>query len=218
MFIVNNLSVRFHDNPANTFANVSFVLNKGEALWLKGAIGVGKTTLLYAMVNVIPQIVSAHRNGSIELEGHVISEVSVNELMPDVSMVLSNPAWELLFPSIDDEIVFTLENMGLPEQEIDKRLKAIKDDFCLSQWDGYKPCQLSVGWQRMLSLAIHCVINPKVLLMDEPFSGLSADNTDVILAWQKRYLASGGILIVTDHQQAVMELRPTILCLEDYTD
>jgi energy-coupling factor transport system ATP-binding protein len=216
MLNIHNLSVKYPDNAANTFTNVSFVLNNGEALWLKGANGIGKSTLLYAIANVIPQILDAHREGNISLDGININYKLVNELIPDISLMLSNPAWELLFSSIDDEIVFALENLGLKDDDIKERLTEAKSFFLLNQWDSYQPHQMSWGWQKMLSCAVHYAIKPKVLLLDEPFNGLAVDNANIVVKWLKGFLQDGGILIVADHQTKVMGLNPKVLNLSEY--
>ena len=95
MLDVRDLSIRYHNQTENLISGLSFSLKKGSTFWLKGKNGSGKTSVLYSICNVIPQMISAERDGSIFFNDKLMNEVPVNNLAPDFSLMLSNPGWEL---------------------------------------------------------------------------------------------------------------------------
>ncbi len=211
MLQVKKLSLRYPESDIDLLTDISFTLNDGEVLWLKGANGAGKTSLLYAISNVIPQSISCSRTGDIVLYDELMNEVPVNKLIPKISLMLSNPHWELFFSTPEDEIVFALENIGLADAEIKDRVSSVCAAFNLEQFMKFPSNKLSIGWQKMVILAVHAAIMPKVLLLDEPFNGLSETNINRVLDWLKSYLTKGNSVIIAEHSEKVKILNPVIL-------
>jgi len=214
MLEVRDLSIKYYNQIEPLISCLSLTLRKGDVLWLKGKNGCGKTSVLYSICNVIPQMLSAERDGSIFFNDKLMNEVVVNNLAPDFSLLLSNPAWELFFSTIEGEIIFALENIGLTENEISERLSYVTDTFRLNQWKHLNTHHLSYGWQKMVNLAVHAAIKPSVLLLDEPLSGLSDDNKNIVLLYLSEYQKSGGIAILAEHSDSINELQPQIMCLD----
>ena len=209
MLQVNDLSVRYPGQKF-LFANLSFTLNKGETLWLKAPNGSGKTTLLYALCNVIPRAIDAERTGEIRLDNVLVNDIPLQKLLPDLSLMLCNPDWELFFTYPEQEMIYALENLGLSDAEIKDRLNKAISDFGLEPWLHTPTHKLSAGWQKMVVLAVHAVVKPKVLLLDEPFNGLSDANTERVLVWLKHFTREGGSLIIAEHSPLVTKLDPTV--------
>jgi len=211
MLEVNNLSVRYPNQDKYLLKDISFKLNCGETLWVQGENGSGKSTLLYAISNIIPQAITATRIGDIKFNNNLINEIPINKHIPQISIMLSNPQWELFFTYPEDEIVFALENIGLSEPEIKNRVIQICDLFRLNDILEVPSNHLSVGWQKMLVLAIHAAIRPKILILDEPLNGLSDDNTQFVLNWMKEFVSDNRILIIADHKEVFSDLNPAVL-------
>lgn len=212
MLEVKDLSLAYPEQPP-LLQHLSFSLDRAQLLMIKGANGCGKTSLLHSICNVIPQLIKADRQGAILLEGEVLNEVHVNQLTPRMSMALSKPAWEFFFTSVQEEIIFALENLGLPESEMEARLQEVLHSFNLLDKQDFPLHKLSVGWQKMASLAVQAAISPKLLLLDEPLNGLSLSNQTAVLNWLQDYLSQGGILLVAEHSEKLNELSPQILDL-----
>ncbi|MFO7660146.1 MAG: ABC transporter ATP-binding protein [Candidatus Cloacimonadaceae bacterium] len=210
MLQVNDLSVRYPGQKF-LFENLSFTLGQGETLWLKAPNGSGKTTLLYALSNVIPISIVADRSGEVLLDNVLLNDVPLPNLLPVLSLMLCNPGWELFFTFPEEEIIFALENLNLSEAEIGDRLNSICSDFALEQWMQTPVHKLSAGWQKMVVLAAHCAVKPRVLLLDEPFNGLSDVNAARVMSWLKNYLRDGGSLIIAEHSPRIEQLNPTLL-------
>ena len=213
MLEVNSLSIKYNDQVKYLFSPVSFSLQAGNILCLQGANGSGKTSLLYALCNVIPQILEADRDGLLFLDGKNYNSIPVNLLMPDISMMLSNPHWQLFYPTPEEEIVFVLENAGLQEHEIEERLNNALHLFQLVQFRHAQSASFSYGQQKMILFAVQAAINPKLLLLDEPFDGLSEQNVILVVEWLKAYTKSGGMLIIADHTGLLNSMQTKIFSL-----
>lgn len=207
MLEVNGLGVKYSDKNF-LFRDISFTLNPGQTLWLKSPNGSGKTTLLYALSNVIPLSIEAERSGEIWLDKALLNDIPLPQLIPNLSLMLCNPAWELFFTYPEEEIVFALENLNLDEAEIKKRLASVCRDFALDKWLQTPVHKLSAGWMKMVVLAAHSAVRPRILLLDEPLSGLSEMNALRVLNWLKQYVRDGGILITAEHSPLMEQLNP----------
>jgi energy-coupling factor transporter ATP-binding protein EcfA2 len=214
MLEVNNLSVTYRDSSEPIISDLSFTLKKCEALWLKGSNGSGKTTLLLSLCNIIPQEIPASRTGDITLNNIRIDDQPLNKLIPILSIALSNPDWELFFSNPLDELVFALENIGLNHEVIKARIESVCSAFELHDKLDLASHQLSEGWKKLTALAVHSAICPQILLLDEPFNGLSKNGVRRVIEWLKSYLAQGGILIIAEHNDAVFELNPSCLTMD----
>lgn len=212
MLQVRNLSVCY-PGQNHLFRAISFDLDSGQTFWLKGINGSGKTSLLYALSNVIPQMIEAEKTGEVFLDNDLLNEVPLQNLIPKLSLMLCNPVWELFFTYPEDEIVFALENISLSEAEMESRVREVSDTFCLGSWLNHPTHKLSAGWQKMVVLAVHAAIKPRVLLLDEPFNGLSDASSEKVLSWLINYTKEGGSLIIAEHSALVERLNPAILQL-----
>jgi energy-coupling factor transporter ATP-binding protein EcfA2 len=212
MLEVKQLCVSY-PSQSELISDLSFQLKQGQTLWLKGPNGSGKTTLLYALCNIIPQMIKAVRTGKIRLNNEPIDMVPLDKLIPRISLALSNPAWEFLFSNPGDEIVFALENIGLPEAEIESRISDVCQRLGLQPWLSLPSFQLSQGWQKLVVLAVHLAIQPAVLLLDEALTGLSGTNLEIALEALQQYTEGGGCLIIAEHSDRVQELKPSVLSL-----
>ena len=212
MLQVKQLSLCY-PNAEPLWQDISFHLKQGDALWLKGANGSGKTSLLYTLANVIPQTIEATRQGEIYLQGSLSNDIPLNCLSPQVSLSLSNPKWEMFFTTLEEELCFALENIGLTPVEIETRLQAALTRFHLIDWLECPVHKLSPGWQKMVSLAAQAALKPGVLLLDEPLAGLSETNAQLVIDWMQDYLKEGGVIVAAEHSHLINEMHPQILVL-----
>lgn len=143
---------------------LSLKINRGEFLTLLGPSGCGKTTLL----NLIAGFAEAD-NGEIFIDGQLVTDMPAHQR--EIGIVFQNYA---LFPhmTVERNIGYGLKMRGVPEKEIQSRVKEAMEMVKLGSFGGRKPKELSGGQQQRVALARALVIRPKVLLLDEPFSAL----------------------------------------------
>ncbi len=145
---------------------INLSIEKGEFITLLGASGCGKTTLLRSIAGLV-----GIDSGSIRIDGEDITHVSPRQR--NLAMVFQQYS---LFPSMNvyDNIAYGLRIQKMPRNEIDQK---VKEALALIEMEGSEakyPSQLSGGEQQRVSLARGIVTNPKVLLLDEPFSAIDA--------------------------------------------
>ncbi len=217
MLSVAGLGIAYPDSP-QLFQNLNFEVRPGQVLCLRGPNGCGKTTLLYALSNLIPQVVQAVRTGIIWLGGRQINDLPLNQLSPLLSLSYSDPQREFFFTCCEDEIIFALENLGLSSAEITLRLAETGTRLGLEEKLGQPSSTLSYGWQKLAVLAVHLAIRPQALLLDEPLSGLSGIALEKAVGALKAYTETGGILVLAEHSPAAEQLVPAYLDLADWKD
>jgi len=159
-----NLRKQFDQNVI--IGNLSLTINSGEFFTLLGPSGCGKTTLLRmaAGFNTID-------GGTVKFDNRIMNELPPN--LRNIGMVFQNYA---IFPhlSVRDNIAFGLKNRHTPKEKIPSMVDAIMDVVQIRQYADRKPEKLSGGQQQRVALARAIIIQPDVLLMDEPLSNLDA--------------------------------------------
>lgn len=178
--------------------NINFKMREGEIIALLGKSGSGKSTLLRIIAGLIPAS-----------EGEAIySGQKIHGPSKGIAMVFQNPS---LMPwlTVLQNVELGLEALGVPSAERRQRaLKAI-DIIGLDGFESAFPKELSGGMRQRVGLARAMVVEPNLLLMDEPFSALdvlTADNlrNDLITLWQEQKLAKGIVLVTHNIEEAVL--------------
>ena len=184
--------------------NIDLTIANGEFVTLLGSSGCGKTTMLN-MIAGLDDVTS----GDILMDGK-----RVNDLEPidrDVAMVFQNYA---LYPhmSVARNIGFTLKLKGVPEAEIDQRVKAAAEALDLAHLLDRYPAQLSGGQQQRVAIGRAIVRAPKVFLFDEPFSNLDAALRNKMRGEVKELHARLGVtsIFVTHDQEEALSISDRI--------
>lgn len=161
MLDVENLSVVYSDKTVG-LRRVTLRLENGEKCALIGANGAGKTTLLMALVGVLPS------RGRAALADVTLSPENLPELRRKVGVVLQNPDDQLFLPTIGQDVAFGLENLGIARTQVRERTDDILKRLGLEHLKERSALRLSGGEKRMAALASVLVMEPELLLLDEP--------------------------------------------------
>jgi NitT/TauT family transport system ATP-binding protein len=188
--------------------NVDLTLREGEIVGLLGKSGSGKSTLLRIIAGLITPT-----NGSVTFDGKSISQNIRNSL--GISMVFQSFA---LFPwlTVLQNVELGLEALGVPEKEMRKRALDAIDLIGLDGYESAYPRELSGGMKQRVGFARALVVNPSLLLMDEPFSALdvlTAETlkTDFIDLWCERKMPLKAVLLVTHNIEEAVLMSDRIL-------
>ncbi len=193
---------------------VSLETVSGELTLVTGPSGCGKSTLARCMMGLIPHLYHGKLSGEVWLNGYRTVDVPVWQLAEKAGMVFQNPAAQMLAPSVEDEIIFGLENLGLPRTEIKTRLEAVLDDFDLASMRHRNPQTLSGGEQQKIALASIMARQPEVLILDEPLSMLDTTAATEFIVSLERFVAGGKSLVMFEHRQEYLEGSPRLRRLE----
>ena len=167
---------------------------------MSGASGSGKTTLLRQLKPAIAPY--GKRQGAVLYEGRPVEELEKRRAALEIGFVFQSPDAQIVTDRVSSELAFGLENAGVPPEEIRRRVAEMAGFFGIEGWYHKAIEALSGGQRQMLNLASVMVMNPKVLILDEPTSQLdpvSAGNFIGMLEKLNREL--GQTILLTEHRQ-----------------
>jgi cobalt/nickel transport system ATP-binding protein len=166
-----NVSVRYDArDAAAALRGLSFSVAEGERIALVGANGAGKSTLLLALVGVLPLAAGTLSVCGIELAG--ASKEQLRELRRRAALVFQNPDDQLFMPTVEEDIAFGPRNYGESEEHIARAAEKVLAELGIGHLRGRLSHRLSGGEKRLAALAGILVMEPSLLLLDEPSSFL----------------------------------------------
>jgi len=167
-----NLTYTYQGRTDPSIKDVSINIEKGEFALVTGPSGCGKTTLCRCFNGLIPHFYQGELKGEITVAGLKVVEHQTYELARHVGLVFQNPENQLFALSVEKDVAFGLENLGVPREEMRKRV-----DWVLSLTGIYDlreraPHELSGGQQQRVAIASVLAMQPEVIVLDEPTSFL----------------------------------------------
>lgn len=195
---VKNLTVSYGSGQP-TVQNVSFTVKKGTAVVITGPSGCGKSTICSALCGLIPEAIKGTVSGSIEIDGKDISGMSVAEISQIIGMVFQNPDDQLICSTVEDEIAFTLENMCVEPDEIRRRVDEQLKYFKIEKLALRDPSKMSGGQKKLVTIASVLISGPKIIILDEPMTGLDAPSRELVNDTIHMLKKSGHTLIIVEH-------------------
>lgn len=161
MLTVKELSVVYPDRT-QALSKLTFTLPERENIALIGANGAGKTSLILSLVGVLAS------QGDIRVDGMLLERRTLKMVRSRIGVVFQNPDDQLFMPTIYEDIAFGLKNQGIAPAEIERRIEACLNLLQIVHLKGKTALKLSGGEKRMAALATVLVMNPSVMLFDEP--------------------------------------------------
>ena len=163
-----NIHYRYHEDDAReALAGVSLEIRRGEWLAIIGHNGSGKSTLAKVMNGLIEA-----NKGSVVVNGKTLTEETVFDARRTVGMVFQNPDNQFVGTTVEDDIAFGLENIGLPREEMLERVTKVLDMVKMSDFRTKEPARLSGGQKQRVAIAGVTALEPEVIILDEATSML----------------------------------------------
>ncbi len=187
---INNVRYRYPDGT-NALQGVSLDVGQGEFLALLGQNGSGKTTLLRHLNGLLKPAA-----GEIILEGKPLSRYSSTEIFQRVGMVFQDPNDQLFAPSVWEDAAFGPMNLGLPRDEIARRVDEALALVGMAAHANKAVDALSFGQKKRVCIAGVLAMKPKILVLDEPTCGLDPAGVTALMALLKELNGTHGITII----------------------
>ena len=188
-------------------SGVSFSVRRGEGLLVRGPSGSGKTTLCRALVGLVPHTTRGSMVGSVRVAGRDTRECGVNALAPAIGLVFQDPDAQLFSSTVEDELAFGLEQLGVDEAAMEDAIGTVIDWLGLRRLRHRTLDALSWGERQRVAIAATLVTRPAVLVLDEPLSGLDAANAAALVATLAALRRETGLaVIVAEHRTELLGL------------
>ncbi len=169
---ITDLTYTYPGSTKQSISGVSITIEKGEFTLITGPSGCGKTTLCRCFNGLIPHFYQGEMKGTITVAGLKTADHPIYEMAKHVGLVFQNPENQLFALSVEKDVAFGLENLGVPREETRKKV-----DWALQLTDIYDlrerpPHELSGGQQQRVAIASVLAMQPEIIVLDEPTSFL----------------------------------------------
>ncbi len=163
---------RYLQSTKPALEQINLTIAEGEFIGIIGPNGSGKTTLAFSINGLIPGQYNGIKSGTVHVCGKEVEEYHAGELQKTVGVVFSDPEAQFTAMTVEDELVFGMENLGMNVAEIRERLEWVTDLTGLTALLNKPPYEISGGQKQRVALAAVLAMMPKVMILDEPTSML----------------------------------------------
>lgn len=210
-----DLSFCYNGAEKPAIEHISLSVNRGEFVVVCGESGCGKTTLLKLLKRELAP--AGTQTGKIFYNGVLQQELDEKTSACEIGFVLQNPDSQIVTDKVWHELAFGLENMGLATNVIRRRVGEMASYFGIQGWFRKNTNELSGGQKQLLNLAAVMVMQPKVLILDEPTGQLDPiAAADFIATLQKLNRELGLTVILVEHRlEEVFPVADKVLFMEN---
>jgi cobalt/nickel transport system ATP-binding protein len=215
-YVVENLVYRYNSEVV-ALNDVSFTIPRGTRVAILGANGSGKSTLL----RILDGLYFPER-GSVRIFGEPLTEERLQdddfayEFRQRVAFVFQNPDVQLFNPTVFDEIAFGPLQLHWPKDQIRQRVEEMLHLLEISHLRQRAPHRLSGGEKKRVALASVLILDPEVLLLDEPTAALDPKSQRTVLDFLVSWMGTGKTIITTTHDlDTVTEIAEQCLVFEN---
>src|SRR5437667_4494652 len=206
---VEGLTFRYRRAVEPAVRDLSVSLEAGEVLLVAGPSGCGKSTLIRAINGLIPHAYRGDLAGSVRLEGRPTAEMRLREIALLVGTMLQDPAKQIVGSSVEGELAFGPENLGLDRGEIQRRIGEVMERTRIGSLAGRETAWLSGGEQQLLAMAGTLMMRPRLFVIDEPLANLDPATASRLLNVLRELADEGQAVVIVDHRvEEALQLRP----------
>lgn len=196
--------------------DLSLVLEPGRCIMVTGPSGAGKTTLCLAACGILFHEYGGKKTGLVTINGRDVSAYTgLSDIAKNIGIVFDDPEAQMIFTTVEEEILSALEYRGLAPEEIEKRLASIMDVTYLSALKDRSPHNLSGGQKQRVALAATLALGNEILILDEPTSELDEHATRRIVEILSGLKRQGKTLLIVEHKYAhFRDMVDTLVVME----
>ncbi len=212
---VEDLSFTYPQCSSPAVRDVSLRLERGEFAVLCGATGSGKSTLLRMLKREL--VPNGEMSGRVTFCGSPLGELSPADSASRIGFVMQRPEQQIVTDKVWHELAFGLENLGVPQDEIARRTAETASYFGIINWYGSDTAELSGGQKQLLNLAAVLVMQPELLILDEPTAQLDPIAASDFIATLRRLNQDFGItILLAEHRlEEVIPVCDRLIIMEN---
>ena len=187
-----------YDGKTKILENTDFAAEYGEVTLLSGHSGEGKSTLMYIVSGIIPNVNYGELSGEVLVGGESISGRKMGDICRKVGVVLQNADEQIIQKIVEDEIAFGCENLAFPPEKIQKQIEIVCN---LMKLDTKWKCRtLSGGQKQRLITASTLAMGQKIIILDEPLANLDKDGAAMLMGTLRSLAQAGYCVVVIEHR------------------
>ncbi|MEC1178854.1 ATP-binding cassette domain-containing protein [Metasolibacillus meyeri] len=197
-----NVSYRYPVGDDDVLKDVSFSIEKGKFTAIIGNNGSGKTTLCNTIRGFVPHFYKGNLEGEVMIDQIKMEDYQLGQLGEKVGYVFQNPFIQVsgVKDNVFEEVAYGLENLGVPVEEIKIRVEEILKLVKIEHLRDKNPTGLSGGQRQRVALASIIVMNPEILVIDEPTSQLDPIGTEHIFDIIRLMKERGKTIVLVEHK------------------
>ncbi len=200
VILFENISFKYAGRTGRSVHAVSFSVPEGQCVLVTGRTGCGKSTLLKMLGGIIPHESAGRMEGRVTVNGMDTRRSSLPLIAQSVGMVFQSPDDQLFCTTVRDELSFGPENLGLPHEEIDKRVREALSLVGLEGFEDRRIQRLSGGQKQRIAIASQLAMKPVVMALDEPVSQLDPAGTQEIVRCLRGLKRKGITIVMVEHR------------------
>src|SRR5574341_2084891 len=220
MAIVNlqNVTYKYPLTKVPALENINLQIDEGEFVAVIGPNGAGKSTLCYTLAGFVPHFFKGELTGSVEVAGMESSQSTLDEWVVNVGLAFQNPFNQISGAkyTVFEELAFGLENIGIPRDEMKARVQDAMELTGISDLANRSPYSLSGGQQQRVALTSILVMQPKVLVLDEPTSQMDPIGTREVFGVIRKMAEQGMTVVLVEHKvEWIAEFSDRVIALKE---
>ena len=215
---IKNFSYKYPLEDKNVLENLNLKIKKGEFWAVIGKNGSGKTTLCNALRRFVPDFYKGEVTGEIVVDGKNLKDFSPKELVTKIGFVFQNPFTQIsgVKDTVFEEIAYGLENLAVEKEKIIKRVNETLKLLEIEHLKDKNPQEMSGGQKQRVALASIIVMDPEILVIDEPTSQLDPKGTQDIFKIINIMAKKGKTIILVEHKlELIAEYAEKIVVLDE---
>ena len=219
MIEIQELTFKYTDSKKNALENITLNIEKGDFVGIIGESGAGKTTFCNCLNGLIPHHYTGDFYGSVKVEGQDTFEIKPDKLALKVGSVFQDIESQIVSYFVEDEILFGLENFGVPADQIEERISAALEALEITDLRHREISTLSGGQKQKVVFAAILALEPDYLVLDEPTGELDPASSLQIFKLLKKLNEEKEITIIIAEQKIMLlcEFAKKLLVLEKGT-
>jgi energy-coupling factor transporter ATP-binding protein EcfA2 len=214
---VRDLTFRYRRATEPAIRHLDLAVEAGEVLLVAGPSGCGKSTLIRAINGLIPHAYPGDLQGTVRVAGALTIEQRLRDISRAVGTVLQDPAKQIVGATVEAELAFGPENLGIERAEIRRRIADVADRAGIRGLLGRETAALSGGERQLLAMGGTLMLSPRIYVVDEPLANLDPATAARLLGILRSLADEGHAIVIVEHRvEEALDLRPDrVLYLEE---
>ena len=204
---IDHVSFSYAGEDARALDDITLTVHPGDMLGIIGPSGAGKSTLAAAMSGAIPHHFGGEFYGAVRVGGRDTCEATLTDISRVVGSVLQDIDAQMVASVVEDEVLFGLENFGVPHDQIEGRVSSILETVGIADLRHRELATLSGGQKQKVAIAAILALQPRVLVLDEPTAALDPASSLVVYETLRAINRELGITIVVIEQKVALLSR-----------